>query len=281
MERTRRSFRLHLASIVLTGLAAAAFLPACGSDEESENAGPTDGAMDSQIQDASIFPSWAFVSIAEVDPTIIVEMRYITDHNFLGTPVRGYNAAKCLLTRPAATALAKVQTELRPLGLSLKVYDCYRPQGAVDHFVEWAKDLNDTKMRQEFYPTVDKANLFRDGYIAEKSGHTRGSTLDVTIVALPAGEQEVYKSGDALRECTLPADQRFKDNSLDFGTGFDCFDLLAHPENPALTGPQRATRMLLRSMMDKYGFKGLVEEWWHFTLRNEPFPKTYFKFTID
>src|SRR5205814_997804 len=141
---------------------------------------------------------------------IIVEMRYYGIHNFVGKQVRGYNAPKCYLTWPAAIALAQVQAELKPMNLSLKVYDCYRPQRAVDHFVEWAKDLDDTKMRKEFYPTVDKSRLFLDGYIAEKSGHTRGSTMDLTIVSVPAGDQEVYKDGDALRECTLPADQRFK-----------------------------------------------------------------------
>ncbi|MFX0579493.1 M15 family metallopeptidase [Nocardia nepalensis] len=222
----------------------------------------------------------AFVSVTEIDPTIVVDARYFGEHNFIGTRINGYEAPKCLLTKEAAAALAEVQRELRPMGLGLKTYDCYRPQRAVDQFVSWAKDLGDTKMRGEFYPTVEKANLFRDGYIAEKSGHSRGSTLDLTIVALPAPDQEQYRDGDPLRACTLPADQRFRDNSLDFGTGYDCFDPLAHTANLAPSGTQRALRELLTNLMDEHGFKNLAEEWWHFTLENEPFPSTYFDFAI-
>ena len=192
-----------------------------------------------------------FVSMADVDPSILVEARYDSEHNFMGTRVRGYNAPKCLLTRPAAQALANVQAELRLMGLSLKVYDCYRPQRAVDHFVAWAKDVNDLKMKREFYPQVDKSNLFRDGYIAEKSGHTRGSTVDLTI------------------------------DGLDFGTEFDLFDPLSHTANPTVNTPQRANRALLKAVMDKHGFKGIKTEWWHFTLRNEPFPNTYFDVPVE
>lgn len=223
----------------------------------------------------------AFVSVAEIDPTIVVDARYFGEHNFIGGRINGYEAPKCLLTKEAATALADVQRELRPMGLGLKTYDCYRPQRAVDQFVSWAKDLGDTTMRAEFYPTVEKANLFRDGYIAEKSGHSRGSTLDLTIVALPAPDQEQYHSGDPLRACTLPADQRFRDNSLDLGTGYDCFDPLAHTADPAPSSTQRALRELLVNLMDEHGFKNLAEEWWHFTLKNEPFPNTYFDFPIQ
>ncbi|WP_406229992.1 M15 family metallopeptidase [Nocardia sp. NBC_01009] len=222
----------------------------------------------------------AFVSVTEVDPTILVDARYFGQHNFLGTRVAGYEAPKCLLTKQAASALAQVQQELRPMNLTLKTYDCYRPQRAVDHFVAWARDLGDVKMKAEFYPAVDKANLFRDGYIAEKSGHSRGSTLDLAIVALPAPEAEQYHEGDPLRECFRPADQRFRDDMLDFGTGYDCFDPAAHTANPAVGGTQRAVRTLLTNLMDEHGFKNLAEEWWHFTLRDEPFPQTYFDFPV-
>jgi len=281
MIRTRVNLRMQLASICLASMGMA-FLPAC--DGSSDAAGDTGGGGEESkltAQDLVRRPNWAFVSIADLDPTIIVEMRYYGIHNFVGTQVHGYDAPKCYLTWPAANALVKVQAELKAMNLSLKVYDCYRPQRAVDHFVEWAKDLNDTKMRKEFYPTVDKSRLFLDGYIAEKSGHTRGSTMDLTVVPLPAGENEVYKDGDPLRECTLPVEQRFTDNSLDFGTGFDCFDLASHRYNPAISGQHRGVRQLLQTIMDKYGFKGLEEEWWHFTLKNEPFPNTYFNFPID
>lgn len=238
---------------------------------------PTSGAPGTR---APVADESAFVSATEVDPTILVEARYFGEHNFLGTRVAGYEAPKCLLTRQAAAALAKVQQELRPMNLSLKTYDCYRPQRAVDHFVSWAKDLGDVKMKKEFYPAVDKANLFRDGYIAEKSGHSRGSTLDLAIVALPAAEPEPYRDGDPLRECSLPVDQRFRDNTLDFGTGYDCFDPRSHTADATVAGPQRAHRALLASLMDEYGFKNLAEEWWHFTLRQEPFPDTYFDFPV-
>ncbi|MBF6331146.1 M15 family metallopeptidase [Nocardia transvalensis] len=221
-----------------------------------------------------------FVSIGDVDPTILVDARYYGDHNFIGTRIAGYEAPKCLLTRQAAAALAEVQRELRPMNLTLKTYDCYRPQRAVDQFVAWANNLDDVKMKKEFYPAVDKADLFRHGYIAEKSGHTRGSTVDLTIVALPAPAAEQYRAGDPLRECFLPADQRFRDESLDFGTGFDCFDPAAHTANPTTGGTQRALRALLADAMSDHGFKNLAEEWWHFTLRDEPFPNTYFDFPV-
>ncbi len=221
-----------------------------------------------------------FVDLNTIDSTIILEMRYFTDHNFLGTKVDGYECAKCIISKEAALSISKVQKELEPFGLTLKIYDCFRPQIAVEHFVRWAKDINDTKMRKEFYPDVDKSNLFKDGYIAEKSSHSRGSTVDLTIIPLPIPEQEKYIDGMPLVECYKPASQRFKDNSIDFGTGFDCFDELSHPENQNVGVEQRVARNLLRTLMDKYGFNNYDMEWWHFTLRNEPFPGTYFNFTI-
>ncbi|MBE0539660.1 MAG: M15 family metallopeptidase [Ignavibacterium sp.] len=220
-----------------------------------------------------------FVEIREVIPDIIIDLRYSTNHNFLGVPVEGYEADKCYITRAAADSLLKVQTELQHFNLSLKIYDAYRPQRAVDHFVRWAKDLSDTLTKKEFYPTVDKSRLFIDGYIAEKSGHSRGSTVDLTVVPVPLPYQPEFDINNQC-ECFESADKRFKDNSIDMGTGFDCFNSLSHTENAALSPQQRANRLLLKSLMDKYGFKNLKEEWWHFTLRNEPFPATYFNFQI-
>jgi len=220
-----------------------------------------------------------FVEIREVIPEVILDLRYLTNHNFLGVPVDGYKAEKCYITKPAADSLLKVQTELRRFNLSLKIYDAYRPQQAVDHFVRWANDLSDTLTKKEFYPTIDKSRLFVDGYIAEKSGHSRGSTIDLTIVPIPLPYQPDFEI-DNQCECFKSVEQRFKDNSVDMGTGFDCFDSLSHTENSELTSQQRVNRLLLKSIMDKYGFKNLAEEWWHFTLRNEPFPKTYFDFEI-
>lgn len=221
-----------------------------------------------------------FVHIEEIIPDALMDIRYCGDHNFLGVRVDGYEKPACLLTRRAAEALAGVQKELRPFGLTVKIYDCYRPQRAVDHFVRWAKDIADTKTREEFYPTIDKRNLFRDGYIAGRSSHSRGSTVDLTLVALPAPVQPPYASGDALKACYLPAGVRFADNSLDMGTGFDCFNELSHPDNPNIAPAQRSHRLLLKTLMDKYGFNNYDKEWWHFTLRNEPYPDTYFNFPV-
>jgi D-alanyl-D-alanine dipeptidase len=221
-----------------------------------------------------------FVEIREVIPDIILDLRYTTSHNFLGVPVEGYNAEKCYITKAAADSLAKVQTELRNFSLSLKIYDAYRPQRAVDHFVRWAKDLSDTLTKKEFYPAVDKGRLFVDGYIAEKSGHSRGSTVDLTIVPIPLPQQPGFDVTDQCK-CFESVDKRFKDNSIDMGTGFDCFNELSHTKNILLSPQQRANRLLLYSLMEKYGFKNLSEEWWHFTLKNEPYPNTYFDFLIE
>ena len=221
-----------------------------------------------------------FIEIHEVIPNIILDLRYYTNHNFLGIRVDGYEAENCYITKAAADSLLKVQAELKKFNLSLKVYDAYRPQRAVNHFVRWAKDLSDTLTKKEFYPTLDKSRLFVDGFIAERSGHSRGSTIDLTIVPIPLPYQPEFDINDQC-ECFESSDKRFKDNSLDMGTGFDCFHPLSHPENDNVSAQQRANRMLLKSLMDKFGFKGIPEEWWHFTLRNEPYPNTYFDFIIE
>ena len=221
-----------------------------------------------------------FVDIKTIIPDALLDIRYFGEHNFLGVRVDGYLAPKCILTRPAAQALAKAQKDLAPFALSLKIYDCYRPQQAVDHFVRWAKDIDDIKTKKEFYPTVDKRNLFRDGYIDSRSGHSRGSTVDLTIVSLPAPVQPSYVAGEPLSECYLPAGVRFADNSLDMGTGFDCFHELSHPENKNIGPQQRSYRLLLKTLMAKHGFRNYDKEWWHFTLNNEQHPDTYFNFPV-
>ncbi len=221
-----------------------------------------------------------FVDLQEIVPSTALDIRYFGPHNFIGSRVDGYHAPKCILTRKAAEALRGVQEDLRPFNLSLKIYDCYRPQRAVDHFCRWAEDIGDTKMKKEFYPTVEKANLFKDGYIASKSGHSRGSTVDLTIVPLPLKPQEAFVPGRQLSECYLDASKRFDDNSIDMGTGFDCFHELSHPENGQVGLQQRINRLMLKSLMEKHGFRYYDKEWWHFTLREEPFPDTYFNFPI-
>jgi len=212
-----------------------------------------------------------FVEIRDVAPTIVVEARYAGSHNFIGRPIEGYHAEKCFLTREAATALAQVQEDVKPFGLTLKVYDCYRPQRGVNDFIAWARDASDQKMKAEFYPRVDKRDAFKLGYIAEKSGHSRGSTVDLTLVPLPPAKQP---SSWKLVDCTSP--RRYRDNMLDMGTGYDCFDDLAHTVNPNVSLEAKRNRLLLKSVMERRGFKGIVTEWWHFTLVNEPYPETYF-----
>lgn len=221
-----------------------------------------------------------FVALSTVDPTIIQEIRYFTPHNFVGQRIDGYRQPLCILTRPAAQALHTAQQQLLRKGYSLKVYDCYRPQRAVDHFVRWAQDLDDQAMKGEFYPQVDKTRLFEDGYIAAKSGHSRGSTMDLTIVRLPAGPTRPYVPHKPLVPCYAPQAERFPDNSLDMGTGFDCFDTLAHTLDPRIQGQQRANRLLLKSTLENLGFVNLAEEWWHYTYKPEPYPDTYFDFPV-
>ena len=221
-----------------------------------------------------------FVDVKKAIPSVVLDIRYYTSHNFIGRPIDGYLSPKCILTKQAADALKNVQKELKPFALSLKIYDGYRPQRAVNHFVRWAKDLSDTKTKTEFYPTTPKVRLFKDGFIASRSGHSRGSTVDLTIVPIQEPEQELYVDGQPLCECYLPVENRFKDNSLDMGAGFDCFHTLSWTANGKIGPQQRANRLLLKSLMEKYGFKNYEKEWWHYTLRQEPFPEIYFDFII-
>ncbi len=221
----------------------------------------------------------AFVEIREVIPDAIMDIRYFSEHNFVGARVDGYKAPMCYLTREAAQA--RVQADIAPFGFGIKIYDCFRPQRAVDHFARWAEDVQNVATQKEFYPTVDKRHLFRDGYIADRSGHSRGSTVDLSIVELPPAKQPQFILGvTEQKECFLPEGERFADNSIDMGTGFDCFDELSHPENPALNTRQRLNRLLLKTLMEKHGFRHYDKEWRHFTLADEPFPDTYFDFVV-
>lgn len=221
-----------------------------------------------------------FVEIREAIPDAVMDIRYFTPHNFIGERIDGYKAPKCYLTNEAATALAEVQKELKEYSMSLKIYDCYRPQRAVDHFVRWAKDLRDTRTKTEFYPAVDKKDLFTDGYIASRSGHSRGSTVDLTIVPVPTPRQPIYRAGQRLYDCRLSVRKRFKDNGIDMGTGFDCFDPLSHTANSKIGETAKKNRLLLKSLMTKHAFKNYENEWWHYTLDDEPYKKKYFDFPI-
>jgi D-alanyl-D-alanine dipeptidase len=222
-----------------------------------------------------------FVDIQKTIPEVILDIRYYGQHNFLGEIVDGYMSPKCFLSKEAAEALVGVQKELASYALTLKIYDCYRPQRAVDHFVRWAQENKNTKTMREFYPTIDKKNLFKDGYIDSKSSHSRGSTVDLTIVPVPVPAQTIYIPGQQLSECYLPAEKRFGDNSIDMGTGFDCFHELSNTANTNISRQQKINRLLLKSLMEKHGYKNYDKEWWHYTLKNEPYPDTYFNFVIE
>ena len=222
-------------------------------------------------------PPRGFVHVSDAVPDAILEIRYYATYNFVGDRIDGYERPTALLTVEAAKALRAASDELRQQGYRLKIYDAYRPQCAVDHFMRWAQQADDTRMKAYFYPNLEKTMLFPQGYIAEKSGHTRGSTVDLTLFAMATGKE------------------------VDMGGTFDWFGPESHPDwcgNPEtgeytgeFPGDARPTggkinetqfknRMLLRRAMRKHGFKPLAEEWWHFTLENEPYPETYFRHRV-
>ena len=201
--------------------------------------------------------SEGFVLLAEAVPDVILEVRYYSTYNFVGERVDGYEEPCVLLTKEAAEALKAVSDDVMAQGYRLKVFDGYRPQMAVDHFVRWAEDLDATEMKPYFYPEVDKTLLFEQGYIDAKSGHSRGSTIDLTLFDVAAGKE------------------------VDMGGTFDYFGELSHPDyTETLTQEQIDNRNILRDAMLRHGFKPLDTEWWHFTLKEEPYPDTYFEFKV-
>ena len=216
-----------------------------------------------------------FVYVADEVPGAREVMSYYTKDNFVGRPIDGYDAARCVATREAAEALAMFATAQRARGRDLVLYDCYRPQLAVDNFAKWARDTADTTMKARNYPEVAKKDLFHDGYIALKSGHSRGSTVDIGLVAHGMPLTATRKD----RPCTLPAAAR-NDSTVDMGTSFDCFSPQSFWNATQLTREQRAERSDLRLAMAEAGFRPLAEEHWHFTLDDEPFPSTYFDFPV-
>ena len=217
-----------------------------------------------------------FVYLRDVDPSIQQDMRYAGSDNFTGRPVPGYEAPECILVKEAAEALKGAQAELKPMGLSLKVYDCYRPTQAVAAFVDWSKEPDNPGAKRTHYPNLSKSSLFPD-YIATRSGHSRGATLDVTIV--PAGSSPSPTEANPVKQepCTVGDDD---DNGLDMGTGFDCFDPKANTVTNGLTAEQKRNRQLLVEVMSRHGFKNYPKEIWHYTFEPEPFPDTYFNFPV-
>jgi len=211
--------------------------------------------ISSQISSQTLPKGFSYVS--EIDATIKKELRYATSNNFIGKPIDGYLKDSLIVSTPAAKALKEIQTKLMLSGLSLKIFDAYRPQQAVDHFVRWAKVMNDTLMKQLYYPDVQKSELFTLGFIASKSGHTRGSTVDLSIVDVKTNKE------------------------VDMGSSYDFFGEKSHPFYKKITEAQMKNRMLLRTIMIKNGFIPYDNEWWHFTLKDEPYPTTYFNFLIE
>jgi D-alanyl-D-alanine dipeptidase len=198
----------------------------------------------------------SFVDVSKVVPHLVVDMRYLGADNFVGRRIDGYDRPVCYLTRRAAEALAAVARDIEGQGLAIKAFDCYRPVRAVAHFIRWARDLRDVARKADYYPEVDKRNVFRDGYIAARSGHSRGSTLDMTLVRRDNGRE------------------------LDMGTPFDFFSPRSAPGDRTVSVQARANRQLLAQAMRRRGFIPYSKEWWHFTLRNEPYPDTYFDFPV-
>jgi len=235
-------------------LLAGFFMIACNNEKEN-TVSPTDD--NSQ-----------FVTLTDVVPDAILEIRYFSTYNFVGKRIDGYEQPIALLTKQAADSLRVVSDEVKEMGYRLKIYDAYRPQKAVDHFVRWAKDVNDTTMKPYFYPDLDKSVLFPEYYITDKSGHTRGSTVDLTLFDMKTEKE------------------------LDMGGTFDWFGRESHPDfcgNPetqeyfpsdSLSEEQFRHRMILRQAMMRHGFVPVHTEWWHFTLKDEPFPDTYFTFPV-
>lgn len=197
-----------------------------------------------------------FVDLQRFVPGIEIEMRYVGSNNFVGRPVAGYEASVLYLTREAATALGEVQHALATEGLGLKVFDGYRPQRAVDDFMQWASDPDDRAMKDAYYPAIDKFMLIPNGYIARRSSHTRGSAVDLTLIDLRTGEE------------------------LDMGSPYDFFDPISWPSSASVSEAARDNRGKLRNIMVQHGFEPLEEEWWHFKLRDEPYPATYFDFPV-
>ncbi len=256
--------KLWAFAAILIIICGAGVFTCCSSKDRNPVVSPTDDSSQ-------------FENLADAVPDAILEIRYYGTYNFVGQRIDGYEEPTALLTKQAAAALKEVSDDVMAQGYRLKIYDAYRPQKGVDHFVRWAADLHDTKMKQYFYPDLDKSVLFAQNYIMEKSGHTRGSTVDLTLFDM-ATEKE-----------------------LDMGGTFDWFGPESHPDfcgNPetgeytgdnskspaepkrSITAEQFRHRMILRRAMLAHGFKPLDSEWWHFTLRDEPFPDTYFTFPV-
>ncbi len=198
-----------------------------------------------------------FVLLADYVPAIVLEIRYYSTYNFVGDRINGYEEPCALLTKEAARALLAVSNELNVQGYRLKVFDAYRPANAVRHFVMWGVDDLDQRMKPFFYPDLNKTELFEKGYIASRSSHSRGSTVDLTLLEMETGKE------------------------VDMGSSFDMFSEISHPDYTGITQEQYENRQFLQKAMVRHGFEPIFCEWWHFTLGNEPYPDTYFEFPVS
>ena len=208
-------------------------------------------------------PASGLVHLRDVDASILQDIRYAGANNFTGRPVSGYVAPECLLLRDVAEALARVQAELRKSKLSLQVYDCYRPRRAVRAFQAWVQEPESDPLLKRFYPSIDKGQLMSLGYIANVSRHSRGDTVDLTLVALPSKPVPPFRRDTAYGTCAGPVGARAPDKSLDMGTSF-CFDPLSHTAASGLDAEHNQRRKLLVNVMAKQGFRNYEKEWWHF-----------------
>ena len=254
----KRYMKKYIRLLAVAVIVAGGLLTGCKSAQDVARV--NDKTMDSS----------QFVNITDVVPDAILEIRYHSTYNFVGARIDGYEEPTALMTRQAADSLRAVSLDLKRHGYVLKIYDAYRPQRAVDHFLRWALDETDTVSKAYFYPRLTKKQVFDGEYVAEKSGHSRGSTVDLTLVDMKTGKD------------------------LDMGGTFDWFGIESHPDygggNPetldfqqtvsTFTSEQFYNRMVLRTAMLRHGFKPLDNEWWHFTLKDEPFPGTYFNFPV-
>lgn len=198
-----------------------------------------------------------FIDIKEYIPSIFIDLKYASNDNFTGHIVNGYESPKCLLTIEAARSLRYIQTILNKSGYSLKIYDAYRPQRSVNHFINWSKNLSDTINKRYYYPNLAKSILFKLGYIASKSSHSRGSTVDITLVDITSGKE------------------------VDMGSPYDFFGLESSHDYKNISNTQKNNRKFLLDIMTKNGFSSYSKEWWHYTFIDEPFPTTYFDFTTN
>jgi len=212
-----------------------------------------------EVSPAADAAAAGMVDIRALVPDIRLDIRYAGHHNFVGVPIDGYEAPRCYLLRPVAEALQRVEKSLRARHRRLQIFDCYRPVRAVQHFTRWVRDPQDQRNKTEFYPTLDK-NQLMPGYIAEHSGHSRGATLDLTVMQCDGNDEDC--------------------EPLDMGTGFDYFGELAHTDSPNVNAAQRGNRHLLRDAMQAQGFGNYADEWWHYTLRPEPDPRTAYDFPL-